>query len=513
MSGALDGMMRVRLDSTSEPMTDPATALDDEYELSPMQQGMLYDTIASPEPGMYCIVVSYRLNGSIDVPALFDAWRTVVARHPILRTSFHWHEQSAPTQAVHRAVELPVVEIDWRTLSETDQRTKLAELLEAENRRGFDVTRPPLMRLSLVRCADNVYELVVTHHHLLLDGSCKPLLFAEVFAAYEALRRHEPMALDTPTPYRCFIEWLREQDRTAAERFWRDELAGFAEPTPLWPRLSVSAAGTDGEHSYREHHVALDVAETDRLRSFARSHRLTLNTVVSGAWALLLGHASRRDDVVFGATVNAQPPDLDGIETMLGLFINTLPVRFQVPPAAKVADWLRGAQLHQTRARDYDYTPLSSLQQWSGVARGLPLFESIIVFENNLGFGADSERHGSVEVTDVRAHIRNSLPLTLRCVPGRSLSMQLLHETGRFSSKAVTSIAGALVHVLRALAENNAENSNATVAQMLERLDDFERREAAQTASAFQQAVRNKLSQRRRSRSAAETSGGETRES
>jgi hypothetical protein len=483
------------LDSTSELAVDPLDAIEDVYELSPMQQGMLYDTVASSEPGMYCIVVSYRLEGSLDAGALFDAWRTVAARHQILRASFHWHERQEPTQAVHRQVDLPVAELDWRALDAGEQPARLTAFLDAENRRGFDVTKPPLVRLSLIRCADAVYELVVSHHHLLLDGSCKPLLFAEVFAAYEALRQRTAPDLPEPAPYRLFIEWLRDQDRQAAERFWRDELSGFSEPTPLWPS---AAAPPTREHGYQEHHVALSADETERLRAFARTHRLTLNTVVSGAWALLLGHASGQTDVVFGATVNARPPALDETDAMLGLFINTLPVRFTIDAAAGSAGsiaWLRDAQLRQTRARDYDYAPLSSMQRWSGVPRRLPLFESIIVFENNAGFGSDAERHGSIEVTAVRAHIRNSLPLTLRCVPGRTLAMQLLYETNRFSPATIQSIGDRLVQMLRGM----MVSGSAPVGRLLDLLDEDDRRRNAATADTFQQTIREKLSRRRRS--------------
>jgi hypothetical protein len=462
---------------------------------------MLYDTVASAESGMYCIVVSYRLTGALDADALFDAWRAVVARHPILRTSFHWHERQEPTQAVHREVALPVAQQDWRGVSIADQQARLTALLEEEHCRGFDVTRPPLIRLTLVRCADEVHELVVAHHHLLLDGSCKPLLFAEVFAIYEARRERRSIALDPPAPYRRFIEWLRAQDGAAAERFWRDELAGLTEPTRLWPPSPSRSASGSAEPRYEEYAFGLDVADTDRLRLFARSQRLTVNTIVSGAWALLLAQATRRDDVVFGATVNARPPDLDGSEAMLGLFINTLPVRFAITPDATIVDWLRRAQLRQMRARELDYAALSSIQRWSAMPRGVPLFDSIIVFENNVGYGADSERHGSLEISDVRAHIRNSLPLTLRCVPGRTLSMQLLHESSRIDSTTIRSIAERLARVL---AEMPADPT-ATVARLLQLVDEIERQQEAVTAGAFQKTVRDKLLQRKRQRRPSET--------
>ena len=481
------------------PPIDRQAAIEDSYELSPMQLGMLYHTIESPQPGMYCIVVCYRVKGRLDAQALFDAWRTVVARHPALRTSFHWQDRKAPVQVVHEHVMLPAVEHDWRELGAVDQHERLAALLESENRRGFELTTPPLMRLTLVRCADEIHELIVAHHHLLLDGSCKPLLFGEVFAAYEAICHQKSVDLGRAEPYRRYIEWLRDQNLGEAERFWREELGGFKEPTPLW---SASRVDTPPSRDYAEHQLLLDEQKTDELKKFARANRLTLNTIACGAWALLLGHANKRDDVVFGATVNARPPTLDGVEAMLGLFINTLPVRLPISTAIPLVEWLRKAQLRQSSAREYDFAPLSLIQRWSDAPRGLPLFESIVVFENNPGYGADSERHGSVEITDIRALIRNSLPLTLRCVPGRTLSMQLLYDTRRFSPDTINHIAVQLVQLLNEM----TSSGSASVARLMQSLDEVERHRTAQEANAFQKAIRDKLSQRTREKRRSETS-------
>ncbi|HEX7793390.1 MAG TPA: condensation domain-containing protein [Vicinamibacterales bacterium] len=467
-------------------------AVEDAYQLSPMQQGMLYDTIQSSRPGMYCIVVAYRIEGRLDGGRLFDAWRAVLTRHPILRTSFHWRDRSEPFQAVHSHVALPVVEHDWRGLSPDEQRRRLTAVLSSENLEGFDVTTPPLIRLTLIRCAEAVHELVVAHHHLLLDGSCKPLLFNEVFAFYEH-PGHEPLQLAKPEPYRRFIEWLDEQDLESAESFWRDELQGFSEPTPLWSGVAVERQAV---RDYDEHHTDIDETITESLRRFARTNRVTLNTVISGAWALLIGHASRRDDVVFGATVNARPAGLDGVEAMMGLFINTLPVRVVLSRTSQVADWLKAIQTKQTTSREYDYAPLPMIRQWSSVPRRLPLFESILVFENNPGYGIDSERHGDIEITNARALIRNSLPLTLRCVPGRRLGIQLLYDTGRFSASTIQGIADGLVRLLTEI----PVAAFRPLSHLTAVLDGVGRERNEAQANAFQQAARGRLTERARSR-------------
>src|SRR5687767_6305493 len=183
----------------------------DEYALSPMQQGMLSQTLEAPAGGVYSIVVSYRLHGPLDTARFAEAWRRVVAHHPVLRTSFEWQGRTDAVQVVHDQVALEVHEEDWRALPPGTQAERLTRFLDDDQRRGFDVRRAPLLRIALFALGDGVHEFVLTHHHLLMDGSCKPLLFAQVFAAYEALVAGRPVALEPARPFREFVEWMRAQ--------------------------------------------------------------------------------------------------------------------------------------------------------------------------------------------------------------------------------------------------------------------------------------------------------------
>ena len=407
--------------------------IEDVYELSPMQQGMLFHTLEAPQSGTYCVHVAYRLRGPLDRTAFVRAWEALIERHAILRTSFHWEGRDEPIQRVHVEAPLPVSDLDWRDLSARGQDDALEKLLVAERRRDFPLTEPPLLRLTLIRLGDELNQFVLSHHHLLLDGWCKVRLFEELFSFYEAFQRGKALELPPPPPYRDYISWLREQDLSRAECFWRRELADFRRPTPLWARGDASEP--DRDYAEMSIEVAPEVAE--RLQMFGRKHRLTLNTILQGVWGLLLAHAAGTLDVVFGATVSGRPPSLPGAESMMGLFINTLPVRVRLGPESAVIPWLSSLQLQQARARDYDYAPLSQIRRWSEVKGGWPLFESILVFENNLGYGSERELYGDIELFDARAVIRNSLPLTLRCVPGRKLSLQLLYDCRRFSAATV----------------------------------------------------------------------------
>jgi non-ribosomal peptide synthetase component F len=319
-----------------------------------------------------------------------------------------------------------------------------------------------------------------------MDGSCKPLLFREVFDSYEAFLQGRQVDLAPPMPYRAFVEWLREQPLEEAEKFWRGELAGFSEPTAL--RDDRPSGGALAEE-YAEQHAELDLEASEALRQFGRRHRLTLNTIVTGIWALLLSRSSGSRTVVFGGTVNARPAALDGAESILGLFINTLPVRVEVDPAAPMIKWLQSLQTRQACSRDYDFAPLSKVQKWSAVPRGQALFESIVVFENNAGYGLTTERYGDIEINKVRPLIRNSLPLTLRCVPGRELSIQLLYDTNRFSADTVREIAADVVCLLRDV----PRQTDAVLARLLEKVDELERTRRAMQAQTFDATALDKL--------------------
>ncbi len=414
--------------------------IEDIYELSPMQQGMLFHSLDAPESGVYCVRVSYTLRGSLDVSAFERAWQQVVDRHPVLRTSFYWEDLEKPLQVVHRWVKLTLERQDWRKLSLTEREERLGAYLKEEGRRGFKLTEAPLMRLALIQWAEDAYQFVLSQHHLLLDGWCKRLLFKEVFSFYEAFRRAQNIHMELPRPYRDYIIWLQKQDLSKAEAFWQEELKDFTAPTPLG--IDRASGGLPSpEEDYSEHHIQLSRATTASLQSLARQHHLTLNTLVQGAWAMLLSRYSGEEDVVFGATVSGRPTALTGAESMIGLFINTLPVRVQVSHEATLLPWLQELQTHQAQVRQHDYSPLVEIQGWSEVPRGQPLFESIVVFENNTGFHSSREQCGSLEISNVRPIIRNNFPLTVRAVPGAELSLDLMYQCYRFDAATIAKMA------------------------------------------------------------------------
>ncbi|MBI4524203.1 MAG: amino acid adenylation domain-containing protein [Deltaproteobacteria bacterium] len=426
--------------------------IEDIYELSPMQHGLLFHSLDAPESGVYCIRLGYTLRGELDVSAFLRSWQHVMDRHPALRTSFHWQELQKPLQVVHRRVEVEVEQQDWRSLSPGEQEREIDSRLKAEARRGFNFTTAPLMRWVLARGAEDIHHFLWSFHHLIMDGSCSFSLLQEVWAFYEAFSRGDAVAMDRPRPYRDYIIWLQEQSLEAAEIFWREELKGFTAPTPFGVDLSSNELPS-GEEVYAKEQVWLSEAATAGLQAFARQHRLTLNSVVQGAWAILLSRYSGEQDIVFGATVSSRPSSLGGIDKTVGLFINTLPLRVRVPDRSSLLSWLTDLQSHQAQVRQYDYTPLNEIQRWSEVATGRPLFESILAFENS---AAQAARQNAriPEVVSVRGFDWAHYPLGIEILPGFKLSLLMMYDRRRFQAATVTRMLGHLRSVLEGVVAN-----------------------------------------------------------
>jgi amino acid adenylation domain-containing protein/non-ribosomal peptide synthase protein (TIGR01720 family) len=433
----------------------------DLFHLSPMQQGMLFHILYAPNTDVYLGQFSCALQGDLDADALAVAWQQTLDRHEVLRASFIWENLDEPLQLIHENVCVSLEQHDWRGLPDDEEAERWDAFLTRERQRGFNLSTPPLMRLALVRLGSDSYRFVWTHHHLLLDGWSGALLLREVFNAYETLRRGEQVRAEPRRPFRDYIAWLDRQDLSKAEAFWRENLKGFDAPTPLVID-HASAETDDGMEAVGESKVQFSEETTGRLQSLARKHGLTLNTILAGAWALLLNRYSQEETVVFGATVAGRPPSLPGVETMVGLLINTLPVRVRVDEEAELPAWLKVLQAEQVELREYEYSPLVEVQRWSEVGGGRPLFESLLVFENYPLDAAALKENLSLHLTDVRSFDRTNYPLTVVAIPAEELSLQALYDRRRFTDDSIERLLGHL----RTLLESMAARPSQTLAEL-----------------------------------------------
>ncbi len=405
---SLTGLSQAQLDEAPMPLAQ----LQDLYPLSPMQSGMLFHSVYEAG-GSGAYIGQTRLDIERLEPVRFKAaWQAAMARHGVLRTGF-WHQREVPLQWVAKAVELPLVEHDWRDrlgggqggLSHPQIQQDLDQLAQLELTGGFDLMRPPLMRLMLVRTAQDRHHFIWTMHHLLLDGWSTAQLMSEV------LRQHDGEALPTQgAPFRDHIGWLQAQDAQASEAYWRGQLRLIDEPTRLLGRPEQ----TDAASACSAHTVELDEAFTGQLLQLARHERVTLNSVLHAAWAMLLSRRTGRDTVAFGMTTAGRPGDLAGADQMLGLFINTLPMTAQVRPDMPVGEWLRALQAQSLSHREHEHTPLVDIQRWAGQGSE-GLFDTIMVFENYpIDEALLAQNTDSIGLSNLASHGGNHYPLTVR---------------------------------------------------------------------------------------------------
>src|SRR6266545_4164934 len=410
------------------------------YPLSPMQQGILFHTLEEPESGFYFQQDIYDLYGELDFPCFERAWQTVVKRHAILRTAFSHLGQMS--QLVLRQANLPIHRQDLRRLTADAQEQHLRCYLEQDRRRGFNLSNPPIMRLALLQITDDHYHLVWSSHHILMDAWSGFLLVKEIAAFYAAFRRGEDLVLPSPRPYQDYIAWLQRQDLKAAETYWRNMLQGLSEPTQL-PSDRLAESDSDRH----ERILRLSPCLSSELQQLARRYQLTLNTVIQGAWAILLSRYSRRRDVVFGVTVSHRPPGLAGIESMIGLFINTVPVRAQFERDEPLIKFLGQLQHWQAELIQYAHTPLNRIRRWSSLALDVPLFESLYVFENvpedifeqtySMPEPVKLSRPLGLRVHRREYNYKINFPITLVVSPYEEVSLRLIYDSGRFAAPTI----------------------------------------------------------------------------
>uniref|UniRef100_UPI000E2EB06B non-ribosomal peptide synthetase n=1 Tax=Cupriavidus taiwanensis TaxID=164546 RepID=UPI000E2EB06B len=414
--------------------------VQDLYPLSPMQAGMLFHSVFGEHGSAYTNQLRVDVDG-IEPERFRAAWQAVLARHDTLRSGF-LHRADPPLQWVARQAALLVLVEDWRGRSAAE----LDAFADGQRAQGFDLERPPLMRVALLRTGAHRHHLVWTVHHLLLDGWSTAQLLGEVLRHYagETLPASGGRFAD-------YIGWLQSRDAAAGEAFWKAQLAPLDAPTRLLAALPAPEHG----QGQGEHHHELDAAETTALASFARAQKVTLNTLVQAAWLLLLQRCTGQPCVVFGATVAGRPAELPAAQQVLGLFINTLPVIASPRPQQAVGDWLREVQALNLALREHEHTPLYDIQRWAGHS-GQALFDSIVVFENYPVDAALRRTPACLSFSGVRNRAETNYPLTLLFAHTDTLHLTCRFDRAQLAGPHAAQLMHSLFAVLRQLAADAA---------------------------------------------------------
>ncbi|MDZ7967780.1 MAG: condensation domain-containing protein, partial [Nostoc sp. DedSLP03] len=423
------------------------------YPLSPTQEGILFHTLYEPESTIYFEQFKLTIHGNLDSGIFERAWQLLVERHSALRTLFVWKNRKQAVQVVRKQVNLPWSNLDWRMFPQQEQEIRLNSFLDSDRKQGFELDKAPLMRFVLIRVADETYEFIWSFHHLLVDGWSWPIIFKELFALYESIQNGQQLYLAPSRPYRDYINWLQQQDLAGAKAFWQQNLEGFTAPTPLIVERSLKQSSHQQQNiEVRSQHLSAETTTT--LKSFAQQHHLTLATLVQAAWGLLLSRYSGESDVVFGTTVFGRPPTLSGVESMVGLFINTLPARVKIPDTTDLLTWLRLLQQEYTEREQYSYTPLVDIQGVSEVPRTQLLFESLVVFENYPVNVTLQQLPGNLSIGELQDRGQTNYPLTLLAIPGEEMTVKIYYDRDRFDIDIIDRMAGHFLTLLQGITAN-----------------------------------------------------------
>ncbi|MDD2761666.1 MAG: condensation domain-containing protein, partial [Methylomonas sp.] len=373
--------------------------------------------------------------------ALFrQAWQMVMQRHSVLRSAVVWKGLSRPLQALLRQTPCDWQELDWRESTQTAAELHWEQFVADDRKRLFELDRPPLMRWTLIAMPDGLWRLLWTHTHILLDGWSVALIVKDVLQLYDGLLANSLPELPPAMQYRDYIAWLAGRELSEAQRFWRDTLQDAA-PGALMPELT-------GQQGYLDAFEHLAEADCQPLRQLARQLGLTLNTLVQAAWALVLAERSGVDEVLFGVTVSGRSNELDGIETITGLFINTLPLYLALDRDMALADWLKAIQARQFAMQQYEYASLADIKKWSGATLA---FDSIVIYEN---YPVDKALLGAerpLRLSAVKAYEHTHYPLTLLAIPDDGLALQMTYNAALFQADTVQACLRQLAAHLRAM--------------------------------------------------------------
>ncbi|MDA8527289.1 amino acid adenylation domain-containing protein [Opitutaceae bacterium] len=415
--------------------------VDDVSRLSPMQAGLLFQSVIDQESSAYFVQMAYRLRGHLDADRFVSAWQRLPQRHAILRTSFLHEDLPEPLQVVWRERPVEINVIDLRNSDQGEQAAQIERSRNADLNRPFDLARDPLWRVTVWQLANDLNEIVWSYHHVLLDGWSLGLVHRDLFDLYDGRA-----TLAATTPYQNYIKWLARNPPERARSWWTEHLAGFDEPSSV-PE-EAAASNSDGERG--EFLTELDRELSQKLRELAADSGATLATLMQAAWGIWLGGQNRTDDVVFGAIVSGRPSSLEGVENMVGLFICAVPVRIQFGESESFVDLLERVQNEALAAEPHHHLPLAEIQTLT--PRGRDLFDHILVFENYpLNRTARENESAPLTIEHIEAHDRTHYKFDLTIDPGETLSLRFGFDPSSHDSAQVARISAQLQALLRSL--------------------------------------------------------------
>ncbi len=453
LADSLRGFAEATLRALREIASESATkaALGKQIALTPLQQGVLAHSLISPDT--YLNQLRMVLEGSLDQLKLKAAWAAVIDRHESLRASFNWYATPHPVQIFASHCDMPWSVHDWTDVLAEEKNSRMTTLLATDKAQGFELLKAPLMRMHLVCHSPVSHELVWSTHHLLMDGWSVSVVMREVFAAYRALVANQPLDLPAAPAFSSYLQRVHSYDTLRGQNFWREELAGIDSATPIaMPGLAPAGIASESAEKISVN-LLLDEEETKAISALAKRSRVTVSTVVQGAWAILLQRYTGLSDVVFGVTVSGRPRDLDGAEQMVGMMINTVPARINVDGNAAVVLWLQSLFARHLQRDEHGHTALADIARFANLPSGRELFQSLVLFQNYPEAGELSAQ--GLQLTQVEAYEDTNFALTLSCQPGAQMSFTLLCDSARFRAAVSQRMLEHFHHLLKGLTSSD----------------------------------------------------------
>lgn len=421
------------------------------YPLTPLQNGMLFHAVVDEQQHAYFQQVRCKFEGTVNEFLIRESWLELINRHEVLRSVFIWKHERDPLHVVLREMDMPMTFLDWSNNQTPVEKNELERLLVKDRKKPFNISKPPLMRLLVVQIKTNEFELIWSHHHILLDGWSTGLLFSEFQKIYHAKSIDEPLNLPKPFQYKNYVSWLKRQNENEAKQFWSNYLKGIDTTTSI-----PNDRGVLGEESLE---YLLDISEelSQKLITFAAKEKVTTNVLFLSIWALLVSRYQTEEEVLVGVTVSGRSEEIPNIENGMGLFINSLPFRIQTTSNKKVGAWLKEVQKNLLSLRDYEYSSLSKIKEWSDFSALSPLFESLFVYENYPVSNSVTHEFGNIKLQSTEIFERTNYPLTTIVEPqGDYIALRFLYSPTRIDSEDIKQIAKNYVNLL----ENIVEEGN-----------------------------------------------------
>lgn len=406
--------------------------------LTSNQQSFLLHSLQHEETDSGIILVKVDLVGNLNIDLLKEAWAKTIHRHDALRTSIHWKKIEKPVQIIHEQAKTPLTFLDWSSDTEQGFEKKLEEL-KKENKTPFNLSKPPVSNIFLIKKSDSIHKMFWYCHHILLDGWSSAIIIKDLLAYYDSLHQGVKAQLDPIPSSKEYFNWLKNQPTESAKIFWKDYLKNLDTPT-----LFKSNSKTVQDVDFKDFNFHISEEHSKVLLSFSRKNRITVNTLLLGTWGLLLHTYFGRKNISFGTTVSGRTAPLDNLHLAAGLFMNVLPVALEVAPNTEISSWLKTIQANQSKTLEFEHNTLNQILTWID-AKSAALFDSLILFEN---FPWTDLKSGDLEAQNYRSGITTNHPLTLVVIPGSQYEFHFQYASNIIDEKTIVWFANHLEQII-----------------------------------------------------------------